>query len=49
MTVAVLGAGGFIGSHLVKFLKGEGKYVVGVDIKLPSFGPHRPMGLYRAI
>jgi nucleoside-diphosphate-sugar epimerase len=39
MTVAVLGAGGFIGSHLVKFLKGEGKYVVGVDIKLPSFGP----------
>lgn len=35
--VIVLGAGGFIGSHLVKRLKQEGLYVKGVDIKLPSF------------
>lgn len=34
----VLGAGGFIGSHMVKRLKAEGYYVVGVDLKLPSFG-----------
>lgn len=33
----VCGAGGFIGSHLVKRLKGEGFYVVGVDIKKPSY------------
>lgn len=33
----VLGAGGFIGSHLVKRLKQEGFYVKGVDIKQPEF------------
>ena len=33
----VLGAGGFIGSHLVKRLKQEGHYVVGVDLKHPEF------------
>lgn len=33
----VLGAGGFIGSHLVKRLKQEGLFVRGVDIKLPEF------------
>ena len=33
----VLGAGGFIGSHLVKRLKLEGNYVVAVDLKLPEF------------
>jgi GDP-D-mannose 3',5'-epimerase len=33
----VLGAGGFIGSHLVKKLKREGFWVRGVDLKIPSF------------
>src|SRR6266705_4583206 len=35
----VCGAGGFIGSHLVKRLKGEGYQVRGVDIKRPEFSP----------
>lgn len=35
--IIVLGAGGFIGSHLVKRLKLEGAYVIGVDIKQPDF------------
>lgn len=35
----VCGAGGFIGSHLVKWLKEEGYWVRGVDLKLPEFGP----------
>ena len=34
----VCGAGGFIGSHLVKRLKNEGYWVKGVDIKHPEFG-----------
>lgn len=34
----VLGAGGFIGSHLVKRLKREGFWVRGVDLKFPEFG-----------
>jgi|TARA_Y100000389_G_scaffold185036_1_gene204024 nucleoside-diphosphate-sugar epimerase len=33
----VLGAGGFIGSHMVKRLKSEGYYVVGADVKYPEF------------
>ena len=33
----VCGAGGFIGSHLVKRLKREGYFVKGVDIKRPEF------------
>ncbi len=33
----VLGAGGFIGSHMVKRLKKEGFYVIGVDLKYPEF------------
>lgn len=33
----VLGAGGFIGSHLVKRLKAEGYWVRGVDLKHPEF------------
>lgn len=33
----VLGAGGFIGSHMVKKLKGEDYWVRGVDIKYPEF------------
>ncbi len=37
--VLVTGAGGFIGHHLVGFLKQRGYYVRGVDIKLPEFAP----------
>ncbi len=33
----VLGAGGFIGSHMVKRLKSEGYWVRGVDLKSPEF------------
>lgn len=33
----VLGAGGFIGSHLVKFLKNRNYWVRGVDLKYPEF------------
>ncbi len=38
-TAAVCGAGGFIGSHLVKKLKSEGYWVRGVDLKRPEFSP----------
>ena len=37
----VLGAGGFIGSHMVKRLKDEGYWVRGVDIKHPEFSRHQ--------
>lgn len=33
----VLGAGGFIGSHLITRLKREGHWVRGVDLKLPRY------------
>jgi nucleoside-diphosphate-sugar epimerase len=33
----VLGAGGFIGSHMVRRLKSEGYWVRGVDLKHPDF------------
>jgi GDP-D-mannose 3', 5'-epimerase len=36
-TALVLGAGGFIGSHLVKRLKAEGCWVRGVDLKKPRY------------
>ncbi len=36
-TVLVCGAGGFIGSHLVRRLKAEGFTVRGVDLKRPEF------------
>jgi nucleoside-diphosphate-sugar epimerase len=36
-TALVLGAGGFIGSHMVKKLKSEGYWVRGVDLKYPEF------------
>jgi len=36
-TALVLGAGGFIGSHLVKKLKKEGFWVRAVDIKRPEY------------
>jgi len=36
-TALVLGAGGFIGSHMVKRLCSEGYWVRGVDLKYPEF------------
>jgi nucleoside-diphosphate-sugar epimerase len=36
--VLVTGAGGFIGHHLVTFLKGQGHWVRGVDLKRPEYG-----------
>ncbi len=36
-TALVCGAGGFIGSHLVKRLKEEGYWVRGIDLKRPEF------------
>lgn len=33
----VLGAGGFIGNHLVKRLKRDGMYVVAIDLRLPAY------------
>lgn len=38
-TALVCGAGGFIGSHLVKRLKREGFWVRGVDLKQPEYSP----------
>ena len=37
-TALVCGAGGFIGSHLVKQLKRDGHWVRGVDLHVPLFG-----------
>ena len=37
-TALVLGAGGFIGSHMVKRLRSEGYWVRGVDLKSPEYG-----------
>lgn len=42
----VCGAGGFIGSHLVKKLKKEGYWVRGVDIKNRNFLPPLLMNLF---
>lgn len=39
MRALVLGAGGFIGSHLVRRLKREGAFVRGVDLKRPRYAP----------
>ena len=33
----VAGAGGFIGSHMVRYLKGRGYWVRGADVKRPEF------------
>jgi len=38
-SVLVTGAGGFIGHHLVTFLKKRGFWVRGADLKLPEFCP----------
>ena len=35
--IVVLGAGGFIGSHLVRKLKSMGNYLIGIDVKMPEF------------
>ena len=40
-TALVLGAGGFIGSHMVKRLRSEGYWVRGVDLKFPEFSKHQ--------
>lgn len=37
--VLVTGAGGFIGHHLVSFLKAQGYWVRGVDLKKPEYAP----------
>lgn len=36
-TALVLGAGGFIGSHMVKRLREEGYWIRGIDLKYPEF------------
>ena len=38
-TALICGAGGFIGSHMVKRLRAEGHWVRGVDLKFPKFSP----------
>ena len=40
-TALVLGAGGFIGNHLVNSLKKEGFWVRGVDLKFPEYSSSR--------
>lgn len=37
--ILVTGAGGFIGHHLVRYLKNKGYWVRGVDIKYPEYSP----------
>jgi len=37
--ILVTGAGGFIGHHLVRFLKKKGYFVRGADIKYPEYSP----------
>ncbi len=37
--ILVTGAGGFIGHHLVRYLKNNGYWVRGVDIKYPEYSP----------
>jgi len=46
-TALVLGAGGFIGSHMVKRLKSEGYWVRGVDLKRPEFSPSEADEFFR--
>lgn len=42
----ILGAGGFIGSHMVNRLKSENYYVVGIDIKHPEFSKSKADKFY---
>jgi nucleoside-diphosphate-sugar epimerase len=35
--ILVCGAGGFIGTHLVKSLSAQGHYVIGADLKYPAY------------
>ena len=35
--ILVTGAGGFIGHHLVTYLKKQGYWVRGVDVKYPEY------------
>lgn len=37
--IAITGAGGFIGHHLTTYLKRQGYWVRGVDLKYPEFSP----------
>jgi nucleoside-diphosphate-sugar epimerase len=36
-TILVTGSSGFIGGHLVKYLKSQGHFVIGVDIEYPKY------------
>ena len=46
-TALVLGAGGFIGSHMVKRLRAEGYWVRGVDLKRPGILILRQMNSFK--
>ena len=48
-TALVLGAGGFIGSHMVKRLRSEGYWVRGVTLSILSMVTQRQMSLSREI
>lgn len=39
MRILVTGAGGFIGHHLVSYLKAKGHWVRGADLKKPEYAP----------
>ena len=39
LRACVAGAGGFIGHHMVEYLKANGYWVRGVDLKAPEFEP----------
>jgi nucleoside-diphosphate-sugar epimerase len=41
--ILVTGAGGFIGHHLARFLKAQGFWVRGVDIKEPEYSDKNEM------
>ena len=46
-TALVLGAGGFIGSHMVKRLRSEGYWVRGVDLKRPEYSETEQTSSFR--
>lgn len=47
--ILVTGAGGFIGHHLVRFLKKKGYWVRGADIKFPEFSPKDEADEFRRV